>query len=215
MQLSLACRNASDIDRRRDPDELPGRQGPQQRACPRARSRGRRRGRASWSSCPRSSTSWATRRTTSRTPSRLRRADDRRRRADCRRTENRHRCRLDRREDRRPGEARQHICAHRTQRFIKATYRKIHMFDVVVNGQEYKESDHEDPGNESCHDGARRRTAARSDCLLRHPLPGAVPDPRRPRRSDRDRPGGLHLTRPARPTGNSCCGREPSRTTSS
>jgi predicted amidohydrolase len=31
---------------------------------------------------------------------------------------------------------------------IKATYRKIHMFDVVVNGQEYKESVHEDPGDE-------------------------------------------------------------------
>ena len=28
------------------------------------------------------------------------------------------------------------------------TYDKIHMFDVVVNGQEYKESDHEDRGNE-------------------------------------------------------------------
>lgn len=31
---------------------------------------------------------------------------------------------------------------------IKATYRKIHMFDVVVDGQEYKESDHEDRGDE-------------------------------------------------------------------
>lgn len=31
---------------------------------------------------------------------------------------------------------------------IKATYRKIHMFDVEVDGQSYKESDHEDRGNE-------------------------------------------------------------------
>lgn len=31
---------------------------------------------------------------------------------------------------------------------IKATYRKIHMFDVEVAGQVYKESDHEDPGDE-------------------------------------------------------------------
>jgi predicted amidohydrolase len=31
---------------------------------------------------------------------------------------------------------------------IKATYRKIHMFDVEVGGQVYKESDHEDRGDE-------------------------------------------------------------------
>jgi predicted amidohydrolase len=31
---------------------------------------------------------------------------------------------------------------------IKATYRKIHMFDVVVDGTEYRESDHEDAGDE-------------------------------------------------------------------
>jgi predicted amidohydrolase len=30
---------------------------------------------------------------------------------------------------------------------IRATYRKIHMFDVEVAGQSYKESDHEDPGD--------------------------------------------------------------------
>lgn len=30
---------------------------------------------------------------------------------------------------------------------IKASYRKIHMFDVVVDGQVYRESDHEDPGD--------------------------------------------------------------------
>ncbi|MFY9470035.1 MAG: carbon-nitrogen hydrolase family protein [Solirubrobacterales bacterium] len=31
---------------------------------------------------------------------------------------------------------------------IAATYRKIHMFDVEVGGQTYRESDHEDPGGE-------------------------------------------------------------------
>jgi predicted amidohydrolase len=31
---------------------------------------------------------------------------------------------------------------------VKATYRKIHMFDVEVDGQVYRESDHEDPGEE-------------------------------------------------------------------
>jgi predicted amidohydrolase len=30
----------------------------------------------------------------------------------------------------------------------KAVYRKIHMFDVVVDGREYRESDHEEPGHE-------------------------------------------------------------------
>lgn len=31
---------------------------------------------------------------------------------------------------------------------VKAAYRKIHMFDVEVDGQVYRESDHEDPGIE-------------------------------------------------------------------
>jgi predicted amidohydrolase len=32
---------------------------------------------------------------------------------------------------------------------LKAAYRKIHMFDVEVGGVEYRESDHEDPGDEA------------------------------------------------------------------
>jgi deaminated glutathione amidase len=32
---------------------------------------------------------------------------------------------------------------------LKAAYRKIHMFDVEVGGVEYRESDHEDPGEEA------------------------------------------------------------------
>jgi predicted amidohydrolase len=31
----------------------------------------------------------------------------------------------------------------------RATYRKIHMFDVEVDGQQYRESDNEDPGDEA------------------------------------------------------------------
>ena len=31
---------------------------------------------------------------------------------------------------------------------IRAVYRKIHMFDVTVDGLEYRESEHEDPGEE-------------------------------------------------------------------
>ena len=31
---------------------------------------------------------------------------------------------------------------------IQATYRKVHMFDVVVEGTVYRESEHEDPGDE-------------------------------------------------------------------
>jgi deaminated glutathione amidase len=32
---------------------------------------------------------------------------------------------------------------------LKAAYRKIHMFDVEVDGQQYRESDNEDPGDEA------------------------------------------------------------------
>lgn len=32
---------------------------------------------------------------------------------------------------------------------VRAVYRKIHMFDVVVGGVEYRESAHEEPGNET------------------------------------------------------------------
>lgn len=31
---------------------------------------------------------------------------------------------------------------------VRATYRKVHMFDVEVDGTVYRESDHEEPGNE-------------------------------------------------------------------
>ena len=32
---------------------------------------------------------------------------------------------------------------------IRAVYRKIHLFDVTVDGHEYRESDHEEPGDEA------------------------------------------------------------------
>ena len=67
------------------------------------------------------------------------------------------------------------------------------MFDVEVEGTVYRESDHEEPGDErrAQRDGRRRR--ARPDRLLRPALPRAVPDPRRARRAHHHRPGGLHV----------------------
>ena len=41
----------------------------------------------------------------------------------------------------------------------------------------------------------------RPDDLLRRPLPRALPDPRRPRRGDRHRPGRVHVRHHARPLG--------------
>ena len=48
--------------------------------------------------------------------------------------------------------------------------------------------------------------------LLRPPLPGAVPDPRRARRPSDRRAVRLHRWRPAATTGRCCCGRGRSRT---
>ena len=58
---------------------------------------------------------------------------------------------------------------------LRGVYRKIHMFDVEVDGVAYAESEHEQPGDDvvvsELADGAR----ARDDHLLRRALPGAVP----------------------------------------
>jgi predicted amidohydrolase len=51
---------------------------------------------------------------------------------------------------------------------IQAVYRKIHMFDVEVGGQVYRESETEEPGDR---DDGGRRLEARADGLLRPPLP--------------------------------------------
>ena len=83
----------------------------------------------------------------------------------------------------------------------RATYRKIHMFDVEVGGRTYRESEHEAPGDEPVTVGARRRHRAGPDHLLRPALPGAVPHPRGPRRQGDHRPGRVHRDDDARPLG--------------
>jgi deaminated glutathione amidase len=49
-----------------------------------------------------------------------------------------------------PGEEKlRNVCVHAgPDGEIAATYRKIHMFDVTVDGREYRESAHEEPGEE-------------------------------------------------------------------
>ena len=49
-----------------------------------------------------------------------------------------------------PGEDKlRNVCAHAgPDGSVRATYRKIHMFDVTVDGREYRESAHEEPGDE-------------------------------------------------------------------
>ena len=55
------------------------------------------------------------------------------------------------------------------RREIQAVYRKIHMFDVEVGGQVYRESETEEPGEATV--TPRSRAEARADGLLRPPLP--------------------------------------------
>ena len=74
---------------------------------------------------------------------------------------------------------------------LLGVYRKIHLFDVEVGGHVYRESEAEEPGDEPVV-VARRGLADRADGLLRHPLPGAVPDPRARGRGARDRARALH-----------------------
>src|SRR4051794_23179161 len=49
-----------------------------------------------------------------------------------------------------PGEPKlRNVCVHAgPDGEIAATYRKVHMFDVTVDGREYRESAHEEPGDE-------------------------------------------------------------------
>ena len=96
---------------------------------------------------------------------------------------------------------------------IVAVYRKIHMFDVDVGGVAYRESAHEQPGDEIV-SAAARRARARVDRLLRPSLPRALPDPRRARRPVITVPSAF-TRRPGATTGRCCCGRGRSRTRSS
>ena len=65
---------------------------------------------------------------------------------------------------------------------LRGVYRKIHMFDVTVEGKEYRESASQEAGDEIVTSRGRGR-AAGADRLLRPALPRAVPDPRAARRS--------------------------------
>ena len=49
-----------------------------------------------------------------------------------------------------PGEDKlRNVCVHAgPDGSVRATYRKVHMFDVTVDGREYRESAHEEPGDE-------------------------------------------------------------------
>ena len=60
-----------------------------------------------------------------------------------------------------------------------AVYRKIHMFDVDAGGVAYRESEHEEAGEEIV--TAAAGSSPSGDHLLRPALPGALPDPRRAR----------------------------------
>ena len=88
---------------------------------------------------------------------------------------------------------------------LRASYRKIHMFDVEVGGRVYKESEHEAPGDEIVLSETADGVGLGLTHLLRRPLPRAVPDPRRPaaRRSSPSRPRSRSPRRAT--TGRSCC----------
>ena len=58
---------------------------------------------------------------------------------------------------------------------LKAVYRKIHMFDVEVGGQVYRESESQEGGHEIVVSETRRRRPVGHDRLLRPALPRAVP----------------------------------------
>ncbi len=99
---------------------------------------------------------------------------------------------------------------------IQAAYRKLHMFDVEVDGTVYAESARELAGDEvvttTIRLAAERRPHPRDEHLLRRPLPRALPGPQRARRRDPDRPSGVHARHHARPLGNTparACDREP------
>ena len=96
-----------------------------------------------------------------------------------------------------------------------AVYRKIHMFDVDVGGVTYRESEHEEPGEEIVTGARSAELIVGLTRLLRPALSRALPDPRPARRPRDHRPLGLHRSPPAATTGRCCCGPGRSRTRSS
>ena len=98
---------------------------------------------------------------------------------------------------------------------IAATYRKIHLFDVEVEGTVYRESDHEEPGDEPVLSRTAGRRPGRPQRLLRRPLPRALP---RARGRGRAHPHRARRPSPCRPraiTGRCCCAPGRSRTSAS
>ena len=82
-----------------------------------------------------------------------------------------------------------------------AIYRKIHLFDVEVEGVAYRESDVESPGQRD-HGRRRRRADAGSRGLLRPAVPRAVPDHGAAGRARVLAPGGVHGADRPRPLGD-------------
>ncbi len=83
---------------------------------------------------------------------------------------------------------------------VAATYRKLHMFDVEVEGTEYRESEHERAGGRS-RNGYRGRARAGHDRVLRPPLSRALSHPRPARRHCVHGPRGVHRRYRARALG--------------
>ena len=75
---------------------------------------------------------------------------------------------------------------------LKAVYRKIHMFDVEVGGQAYRESESQEGGHEIVVSETADGVGLGHDRLLRPALPGAVPHPRRAGRPHAAGPGRVH-----------------------
>ena len=75
---------------------------------------------------------------------------------------------------------------------LKAVYRKIHMFDVVVGGVEYRESESSEPADEIVVSETAGGVGLGLSVCLRPALPRAVPDPRAAGRPHRDGSGELH-----------------------
>ena len=99
-------------------------------------------------------------------------------------------------------EAAQHLRARRPRRRDRATYRKIHLFDVEVDGRVYRESDHEEPGDEPVLTetaGRRRASAWASATTCASPSSTACSRSRGARILTV--PGGLHRADHARPLG--------------
>ncbi len=94
---------------------------------------------------------------------------------------------------------------------LVARYRKLHLFDVEVEGTTYQESATMAPGEEVVV-ASLAGVPVGPHALLRPPLPGALPAARRLGGAARSRCPPPSPWRRAGTTGRSCCGPAPSRT---